>query len=50
LVEEGDIEALATVALQLLEQEKIMVEPPKMDSWPQVVRKEVELLRNTILT
>lgn len=48
LVEEGDVEALVTGALNLLESRDIVVEQPALRTWSDIVKEEVELVRRLV--
>lgn len=48
LVEEGNVEALTVEAFNLLESKDICVEKPKLRSWSDIMKEEVELVKSPI--
>jgi glycosyltransferase involved in cell wall biosynthesis len=49
LVEEGDIEALAYKSIEVLEQQNIEVDTPRLKTWEEIMREEVNLIKKLFI-
>jgi glycosyltransferase involved in cell wall biosynthesis len=49
IVKEGDIDALAGESVRVLEEPKVEAEAPRLKSWEEIMREEVDLIKGLLL-
>lgn len=48
IVEEGDIDALAGESVRVLEEPRVEVEAPKLKTWEEIMREEINLIKSLL--